>query len=141
MLAAVISITAITLGLFVPSLLGEITNILYSFWLGDNAQSIGLVPRMCLILVLLLIGSMLCELATMVLMNNVVSRHFTCNLRIAVSEKIKKLPVRYVDNTPNGEVISRMTDDVSMMGTTVHTFVNTVTNGFLKLLFISIVIG
>ena len=32
----------------------------------------------------------------MYLLNNVVSRYFTCNIRIKISEKIKKLPVKFV---------------------------------------------
>lgn len=138
--ASLISIAAIILGLAAPSLLGDITNILYDFWRGNNIESINSVPRMCLMLALVYIGSSLCELLQMVLMNNVVSRQFTCNLRVSISDKIKRLPVGFVDSTPNGEIISRMTDDVSVMGNTIHNILNTLINGCFKLIFISVVI-
>lgn len=139
-LAALISIASITLGLAAPDLLGDITNILYDFWAEGQADQMGMVPKMCLVLAGLYLASSVCDLIEMILMNNVVSRHFTCTLRIRISEKIKSLPVKYVDNTPNGEIISRMTDDVSVMGHTVHVFLNTVINGGLKLILISVVI-
>lgn len=71
-----------------------------------------------------------------VLLNNVVSRHFTCKLRISMSDKIKRLPVSYVDTTSKGELIERMTDDVSVVGNTVHTIVDLFVVGILQLVFI-----
>ena len=73
-------------------------------------------------------------------MNNVVSKHFTCALRIRISDKIQSVPIQYIDSTPNGEIISRMTDDVSVMGNTIHIFLETMISGFFQLIFISIVL-
>ena len=75
----------------------------------------------------------------MYLLNNVVSRYFTCNIRIRISEKIKRLPVKFVDCTPVGEILRRMTDDVSHMGTSIHTMIETLSTGFLQILVITVV--
>ena len=75
----------------------------------------------------------------MLLMNNVVSRHFTCDLRIAIADKFQRLPVSFVDDTPVGEILQRMTDDVSRMGNTVHEIVDTMMTGFLQIAAISVV--
>ena len=74
----------------------------------------------------------------MLLLNKVVSRYFTCNLRIRISDKIRRLPVSYVDQTSVGDVLSRMTDDVSTMGNYVHQIVDTLMTGFLMITAIAV---
>ena len=74
----------------------------------------------------------------MYLLNNVVSRYFTCNIRIRISEKIKRLPISFIDNTPVGEILRRMTDDVSHMGTSIHSLIETLSTGFLQIFVITV---
>ena len=57
-----------------------------------------------------------------------------------MSEKIAKIPIKTVDTTPNGEIISRMTNDVSVMGGTVHDIFGIIINGVIKLVMISVII-
>ena len=71
------------------------------------------------------------------LLNKAVSRYFTCTLRIRISDKIRRLPVSYVDQTPVGDVLSRMTDDVSTMGNSLHQIIDTLMSGFLMLIAIA----
>lgn len=66
------------------------------------------------------------------LLNNVMSRHFNNKLRIKMSEKIMRLPVSYVDKTSKGELIERMTDDVSVIGSSVHQIVDLIVTGVLQ---------
>lgn len=68
-----------------------------------------------------------------------VSRYFTCNLRIQISDKIQRLPVSFVDHTPVGDILSRMTEDVSRIGGSLHTVLDTITGGFLQILAIAVV--
>ena len=42
----------------------------------------------------------------MQLLNRAVSRYFTCNLRIQISDKIQRLPVSFVDHTPVGDILA-----------------------------------
>jgi len=72
-------------------------------------------------------------------LNNVVSRHFTCAVRIDLGAKLIRVPVSFIDRTQPGEFLSRMTDDVSNMGNTVHTVLDTLTLGFIQILSISII--
>lgn len=51
-------------------------------------------------------------------------------LRIRISDKIRRLPVSYVDQTPVGDILSRMMDDVSTMGNYVHQIIDTLMTGF-----------
>ena len=57
-----------------------------------------------------------------------------------MSAKIEKIPIKTVDTTPNGEIISRMTNDVSIMGGSVHDIFGVIINGVIKLLLITVVI-
>lgn len=123
-----------------PKLLGELIQKLYDFWSGElvteNFSGIilaGIIPLGIIYVLLSLV-----KLANMYLLNNVVSRYFTCNIRIKISEKIKKLPVKFVDCTPVGEILRRMTDDVSHMGTSIHTMIETLSTGFLQIIVITV---
>lgn len=68
----------------------------------------------------------------MQLLNRAVSRYFTCNLRIQISDKIQRLPVSFVDHTPVGDILSRMTEDVSRIGGSLHTVLDTITAAFCR---------
>ncbi len=144
-LSAFISLISVALSVATPEILSVLTDRLYRFWetvqAGERATfdnaAFGLE---CTLLAAAYAGSSLASIAEMLIMNNVVSRHFTCALRIRMSDKIRRLAVRYVDQTPNGEIISHMTDDVSEMGGTIHSFLETLISGALKLIGIIVLI-
>lgn len=138
--AAVISLISVCLSLIAPEILGSVTNFIYDFWADNVPIDSAALIQSCLILLAVYGASAVCGLGTMFMMNNVVSRHFTCTLRIRISDKIRRIPIKYVDKTPNGEIISRMTDDVSVLGNTVHTFFDIMIQGFVKLVGISVII-
>ncbi len=122
-----------------PKLLGVLVSDLYAYW--DGSFHGDLLKKLLPMLGALLgiyIGYSLFSYLKMLLLNKVVSRYFTCNLRIRISEKIKHLPVRYVDQTPVGDVLSRMTDDVSTMGNYVHQIVDILMTGCLMIIAIAV---
>lgn len=122
-----------------PKLLGDLIDRLYLYWEGNYAGDLlhDLLPGLGLLLAVY-VGYSLLSYLKMLLLNHVVSRYFTCALRIRISDKIKRLPVSYVDQTPVGDVLSRMTDDVSTMGNYVHQIVDTLMTGFLMILAIAV---
>ncbi len=139
-LSSFLCLLSIIFNVISPKMLGELVQKLYDFWSGELitenfAETIiaGLIPLGIIYILLSLV-----KLANMYLLNNVVSRYFTCNIRIKISEKIKKLPVKFVDCTPVGEILRRMTDDVSNMGTSIHTMIETLSTGFLQIIVITI---
>ncbi len=139
-LSSLISIIAVAIALIAPQILGIITEEIYDYWAEGLSIDMPYIMYLSFLLGGIYILSSLCDLAVMLIMNNVVSRHFTANLRISISEKIKRLPVEFVDKTPVGEVISRMMNDVSTLGNTVHNFLNIVISGVIKLLGITVII-
>ncbi len=124
-----------------PKLLGNLIQTLYDYWVGafvtDNLAGTiakGLIPLAAVYIIM-----SISEYANMYLLNNVVSRYFTCNIRTRISEKIKSLPVKYIDSTPVGDMLRRLTDDVSQMGTSIHIVVDTFFSVFLQMVVIIIV--
>lgn len=123
-----------------PKILGNLIQQLYDYWSGELVTDdlLGLILKGLIPLAIIYISLSLVRLANMYLLNNVVSRYFTCNIRIRISEKIKRLPISFIDNTPVGEILRRMTDDVSHMGTSIHSLIETLSTGFLQILVITI---
>ena len=123
-----------------PKILGNLIQQLYDYWSGELVTDdlLGLILKGLIPLAIIYISLSLVRLANMYLLNNVVSRYFTCNIRIRISEKIKKLPIKFIDDTPVGEILRRMTDDVSHMGTSIHSLIETLSTGFLQILVITI---
>ena len=123
-----------------PKILGNLIQQLYDYWSGELVTDdlLGLILKGLIPLAIIYISLRLVRLANMYLLNNVVSRYFTCNIRIRISEKIKRLPISFIDNTPVGEILRRMTDDVSHMGTSIHSLIETLSTGFLQIFVITV---
>ena len=123
-----------------PKILGNLIQQLYDYWSGELVTDdlLGLILKGLIPLAIIYISLSLVRLANMYLLNNVVSRYFTCNIRIRISEKIKRLPISFIDNTPVGENLRRMTEDVSHMGTSIHSLIETLSTGFLQILVITV---
>ncbi len=124
-----------------PKLTGAVTDQIYEYW-QSGATGPGLVTeigRTLLLLLAVYLTGALMRYLNMYLMNNVVSHHYTCAIRIRMSDKIRSLPVKFVDSTPVGQILENMTDDVSAMGNSVHQVVNTLMQGILQMIFISVV--
>ena len=138
-LGALLSALSVICATVAPDLLGELVQKLYDYWHGGSVGTIrdALVPGLWWLL-LAYVGYGLFNYLDMYLMNNAVSRHLSCGLRIQISDKIRRLPVRYVDQTPVGDILSRMTDDVSTLGGYVHDIFDIMIKGFLQILLISV---
>lgn len=125
-LSVLINICLIFCNIVSPKILGNLIQLLYDFWSGVFAgksllSSVvnGIIP-----LGIIYIASSALSYANMYLLNNAVTRYFTCNIRIKISEKLKKLPVKFFDCTPVGEILRRLMDDVSNMGGSIHIIVD-----------------
>ena len=138
-LAAVLDILAVLCTVAAPELLGDLVQKLYDFWESGRQGSIrpAIVPGLLLLLAVYASNGLFSYL-NMQLMNRVVSRHYTCDIRIKISEKLKRLPVRFVDQTPVGDILSRMTGDVSEIGGYVHQIFDVMVKGVFQLLMIAV---
>lgn len=140
LLATVLSIGSAYLAMIAPEILGDLTNGIY------NLTDLGIeldVPqfnRQIITLAIVYLVSALLSALTKAVMNYSVSSFFTCKIRVKMSEKIARIPVKTVDSTPNGEIISRMTNDVSIMGGSIHDIFGVIINGVIQLVMICFVI-
>lgn len=141
LLSALLNICLVVCNVISPKLLGNLIQTLYNYWTGylitkDLPEMIarGLVPLAAAYVTVSVFGY-----ANMYLLNNAVSRYFTCNIRVKISEKIKHLPVKYIDSTPVGEVLRRLMDDVSAMGGSIHNVIDAFFPIFLQIAAIIIV--
>ena len=138
--AVILNTFSIILSILSPELLGSLTDIIYS----RVHDGIPIVKNEFFILGLKLTATYILAcvfgLLTTYVMNFSVTKHFTCKIRVDMSEKIARIPVKSVDNTPNGEFISRMTNDVSFMGGSVHDIFGVIINGVIRLVLITVII-
>ena len=125
-----------------PQLMGDVTNTIYDYWAASSGggEPFPLVEAITPTLLLLLLSYVISSVVrwlNMYLMNNVVSHHYTCAIRIRMSDKIRRLPVKFVDGTPVGQILENMTGDVSAMGNSIHQIVEILVQGVLQLVFIA----
>ena len=104
-----------------PKITGELTNQICNYWeakvsggaLWDLVRE--MLPGLLALLGVYTLGAGV-RYGNMLLMNRMVSRHYTCAIRIRMSDKIQRLPVKFVDSTPVGQILEQMTDDVFCHG-------------------------
>ncbi len=139
-LAAVLDVLAVLATVAAPELLGGLIQKLYDFTMTDRTEPVAksLVPGLTALLTVYGAGSLFGYL-NMLLMNWTVTTHFTCNLRIRISQKLQRLPVKYVDQTPVGDILSRMTGDVGEMGGYIHQIFDTLVKGVFQIGMIAVV--
>ena len=137
--SAVLGILAVLCAIAAPEILGNLIQKLYDFGLSDRKTPIrdALVSGLTLLTAVYAAQSLFRYL-NMQLMNRAVSRHFTYGLRIAISDKIRRLPVKYVDQTPVGDILNRMIDDVGEMGGYIHQIFDVMVEGAFQIAMITV---
>ena len=120
-----------------PELLGGLVDRLYA-WVKAPTEGLArsLLPGIGLLLGVYALQALV-TYSNSYLLNNVVSRYFCAELRIRLSEKLRRLPVSYVDKTPAGDVIDRMMEDVGNMADSIYGIVEILLTGFLQMLVIA----
>lgn len=136
-LAVLLSIGSVLLSVVAPRLVNQMTDIIYDFGAKGKPMDMALMLKLALYLGGAYLGSSLLAAVMVVLMTNITSRYYTKGLRIRISHKIKFLPVSFIDNTPNGELLSVMMNDVSNMSGSISIIVETIINGLVKVVIIT----
>ena len=123
-----------------PELLGGLVDKLYA-WTKDHTPGLArsLLPGLGLLLGIFAVQAGV-TYGNSYLLNNVVSRYFCAELRIRLSEKLRRLPVSYVDQTPAGDVIDRMMEDVGNMADSIYGIVEILLTGFLQMFVIALIL-
>ncbi len=118
LLVFILAISSTILAIVGPKNMGNITDELIKGFTGKMQGTGGidftLIGQLLLgLLALYLISALLSFVQGFVMTG--VSQKVSYNLRKALCEKIKLLPMSYFDRVPNGEVLSRVTNDVDTL--------------------------
>ena len=123
-----------------PELLGNVFNRIYE-WAENPCDGLAdsLIPSLAVLFGVYVVQSLV-YYANYYLLNNVVSRYFCAGMRIRLSDKLRRLPVSYMDKTATGDIIERMMDDVGVMADSIYSIVQILLSGFLQIIVIAVML-
>lgn len=112
-LVAVLAMTLVSVGLVVvgPKLLGEATDVIFRGVVGGGGIEFDELHRKLLLVAGLYLASWALSYAQAYILAGVLQRSMY-SLRRQVEEKLHRLPLRYVDAQPRGDLLSRVTNDI-----------------------------
>ncbi len=105
------AVSAVTLTVLGPRLLGEAINIVFDGYLRHQRPDFHHVGQILLVVLGLYVGSSICSLFQGRLTATMVQRA-VFRLREEVQAKLSRLPLAYFDRQPRGEILSRVTNDI-----------------------------
>ena len=134
------SVAGVAISLATPTLLGKLTDALYALWADGKAINKGEFALNGYLLAGVYVGACVLAIISMLLSTTATSKYFTYGLRVKISSKILKMPVKFADKTPTGEILSRMMGDVSNMSAPIYDIIYTIIDGVIKLVGITVII-
>lgn len=137
-LVCVLSALTMAANIAAPKFLSDALDVLNAY--NGTGDLVGQIKNTLILLIIIYTAYSVLSYVEMLSSNKIVSMHFTAGLRMDMSTKIKYLPVSYVDRTEAGQLLDRMTGDVSQMGNSIHSIVETLLMGILQLLTIIVMI-
>ena len=111
--SVLLSVGSATLGLFIPKILGDMTTIAVDSY--PNLNWSALSSKAVLVIILFLSSAALNYGQDYILA--VVSARYTKELREQILDKISRLPISYFDKHQYGDTLSRMSNDVDVLTT------------------------
>lgn len=127
----ILAIAGTIFAIFSPRLLGEITTKIFEgammIYMGIPGASIDMtyVSQMLLIMLALYIASSSFTYLQSFLMAGV-SQKITYTFRRMITEKISRVPLKYYDSEPFGDILSRITNDVDTIANSLQQSVTSV---------------
>lgn len=112
-ISIILAVGAALLALFIPKILGDMTNIAVNSYPDIDW---GQISGKAVTVILLFIGAAFLSYAQAFILA-VVAAKYTRDLRAEIIAKIQKLPISYFDTHKYGDTLSRMTNDVDVLTT------------------------
>ncbi|AMB93998.1 ABC transporter ATP-binding protein [Aerococcus sanguinicola] len=116
-----------------PRMMGDLTSQLFHDIQSGQAINFQAVGRLCLILVGLYLALAVFNFIQGQLLTYI-SQNFILRLREEVSHKVKHIPLAYFDQARTGDLLSRMTSDVEVLGKNIQQTISQVFYGIILLL-------
>jgi ATP-binding cassette subfamily B multidrug efflux pump len=130
-IACILSIGGAIFNLIGPSQLGKITDLI-SEGLNGSIDFDTLTSLAWLLVALYTAGFALNYIQGFIMAT--VTQRITQRMRSRISDKIDRLPLSYLDRTPTGDVLSRMTNDVDTVGQTMNQSISTIVSSLAMLI-------
>ena len=112
-LSIILAIGSATLGIFIPKILGDMTNIAVDTY--PNIDFGTIIGKVWLVIGLF-VGAAVLNYAQAYILT-VVTAKYTRGLRNQIVDKISRLPISYFDKHQYGDTLSRMTNDIDVIAT------------------------
>jgi ATP-binding cassette subfamily B protein len=109
----VLAVSAVILSVLGPRILGNATNIIFNGLLhgGPKAINFGALHRLLFLVVGLYASSAVLQYLSAYTLAGMVQRTMR-QLRADVEDKLNRVPLRYVDQSARGDLLSRVTNDI-----------------------------
>lgn len=134
-LSVVLAMGSAVLGIFIPKILGDMTNIAIDTF--PNIDFGTIVGKVWLVVGLFVSSAILNYIQAYIL--TVVSAKYTRDLRNQMIDKISRLPIAYFDKNQYGDTLSRMTNDIEVIATSLSQEVTDASLSFTMLVGIMII--
>ena len=127
-IALILAVAGSVLSIMAPNRLSSLTDEISTGLMGN--MDLSKIKHIALILACMYIASALFNFIQGIIMT-IIANKFAQNLRSRIKKKINKLPLRYFDLHPIGDILSRVTNDVDTIAQTMNqslgTFVSSIT--------------
>ncbi len=121
-IAVICDMLGVVTKLIGPNKISDITNKISAGLTGK--MDIDSIVSICVFLVVLyLVGTVLSYITSLIM--TIVTQKLNKGLRTNISKKINNLPIGYFNKTTTGDVLSRVTNDVDTIGTTMQSSITT----------------
>lgn len=112
-LASILAVCGAVLNLVGPGQLSKVTNLITNGLTG-SIDLVSISHIASILVILYALGFILNYIQGFIMAT--VSQRITQNMRRDICSKINRLPLRYFDSTPTGDILSRVTNDVDTVG-------------------------
>lgn len=140
--ALVFTIASTALGIISPNILKDLTNTITTavpifdngIWFNAGAaMDMGAIEKYAIILSIIIILNVVFSYLQGLIMARVTQR-ISRQMRSDISKKINRLPFSYIDHTTNGDILSRITNDVDTITQSLNNSVTTLVSSIIMLI-------
>ena len=139
-------VVATIIRLIGPNKLGDITDIIYKSLISGVEFELSAVFKIGITLIILYVCGAICTYVSNFLIARVCCK-MSKNLRADIDKKINRLPLKTLDRTPNGDILSTVTNDIDTIWDTLYSSVASLSGaivlftGSLLMMFITMLIN
>jgi ATP-binding cassette subfamily B multidrug efflux pump len=133
----VLVVTSVTLVVLGPRLLGEATNIIFEGYFRPEGIDFAALHRQLIIVAVIYFTSWALSFSQSYILAGVVQRSMY-TLRESVERKLNRLPLKYIDAQPRGDLLSRVTNDIDNLSQSLQQTVSNILTSLLTIIGVTV---